>query len=116
MKQDFFQPEINFDIPAAIQQRDLGIERAINHADRVCDDWGDKAYSLLLDFIKVTSEFMTEDFRLSTEGKLPEPPDNRAYGALIVRAKKNGLIRHLRYEAAKDKKSHRNPKSVWGKI
>ncbi len=106
----------NFNPKEAIRLRDQGIKKAIDHADKVNEGWSDAAFLKFKEFLLDHDEFMSELFRHWLEDKLPAPPDPRAIGAVIVKAKKMGLIKHLRYQAATDPKSHRNPKSVWGKI
>lgn len=108
---------INLDIEKSRLARDEGIEKAIAHADKVIYNWGYKAYLLLQEFIKTKHEFLVEDFRLYCEQqKLETPPDNRAFGGIILKAKRAGLVMSLRYESCKNKIGHRHPVSVWIKI
>ena len=119
-----------FDLPGATATpppprptgRELGHEGAkiaADHADRENDgDWQTRAAYLLGLYQKTgVREFKNEDFRAFALSRgLPEPPDRRAFGAVILRAKKNGLIRHLRYGRVDDPIGHAHPVSIWGWI
>lgn len=75
-------------------KRDEGMERVIDHADRVETGWSEECLCLLRLFLmEHTEPFLTEDFRAWTAGKIALPPDGRAFGPIIMRAKRNGLIR-----------------------
>jgi len=98
----------------ALEARDHGIKRAVDHADRVHESWSDKAYGLLKDFLRVRrTEFLAEDFREAVTDLIPAPPHNRAYGGVFMRAAKAGLIRRIRYQAVKNVKAHCANASVW---
>jgi hypothetical protein len=105
-----------FDLEAGRSLRDRGIKRAIDHADRIRSAWSVEAWGILKAFLLVRShEFMTEDFRAwayeNTEIELP--PDGRAWGGIIVRAVKSGMIKKVGYRPMKSKNCHANPKAVW---
>lgn len=96
------------------EARNIGINQAYDHANKVEPSWGDKAYLYLKKYISLSSnEFMTEDIRKSSEGILNEPPSKRAWGAVIVRAKREGIIEHNGYRSVSNKKAHATPASVW---
>lgn len=91
------------------QRRDEGIARAVDHADRVVDDWSAQAYRMLLAWA-AGREFITEEFVTFAKPRLPAPPDNRAFGGIVRRAFKAGVLRHT-HRYALDK--FRSPKPVW---
>ena len=93
--------------------RDSGINAALNNADNTHDQWSDRAYGFLLDYIKSNREFMTEDVRVASESELPAPPDKRAWGGIVVRAAKAGLIQKIGFSHVKNVKAHRTPATVW---
>jgi hypothetical protein len=99
--------------PAAIQ----GATRAAAKADRVHGDWSDRAFSYLERWAsrRAGQVFMTEDVRLAGEGSgsFVAPPDRRAWGAVILRAKRAGKLIHAGYAANKDPSCHGSPKSQW---
>ena len=100
------------------QLRDKGIKKAIDNADDTHDKWSDKAYKFLLDYIKYGEgrdqyEFMTEDVRVASEKEIPKPPSNRAWGGIILRAVRAGLITRDRFSNVKNAKAHKTPATVW---
>lgn len=102
--------------PTGRQLRDAGIAGAAFHADAVVPSWSDKAYDLFVALAGQGVEFTTEKVRLlCAEMKLlPEPPDNRAWGAVAMRARKAGVIEHSgRYTPSTDPKCHHRPVAVW---
>lgn len=94
-----------------------GADAATKAADRQFTRWTDRALAFLAEYIKENKgkNFMGEDVRIAAErsGKVPPPPDSRAWGGVILIAKNSDLIRFVCYGQAKDPKSHGNPKSVW---
>ena len=95
------------------QLRDKGIKKAVDNANDTHEKWSDKAYKFLVDYIKSHQEFMTEDLRLDSEKEIPKPPSNRAWGGIILRAVRAGLIHRVRFSSVKNVKAHRAPATVW---
>lgn len=89
-------------------RRDQGIARAVDHADRVIDQWSEDAYKLLLAYAG-GREFLSEEFVDYARAALPAPPDARAFGGPIRRAVNAGVIRRIGYRLDK----YRSPKPVW---
>ena len=101
----------------SLKLRDEGIQRAVSNADRKVSDWSQNAFDLLRIYLVTRREsFQCEDFREYCKDKLPDPPNNRAFGWIILRAKKEGLIRHVGYKAVSNPKAHLTPASVWARI
>ena len=90
-----------------------GIDQAVNHANQKSENWSESAFNFLSKFIKTKRIFMTEDVRMASKDIIPEPPSNRAWGGIIIRAKKAGLIRHNGYSQVKNPKAHQANASVW---
>ena len=112
------QRELDFTTPVmrtGEELRDKGMQRAHDHAEDVHESWGDKAYQFLLDHT-TEGEFMTEDIRKASEGIIPEPPSLRAWGGIVRRAAKNGIIKRVGYRSVSNNKAHCTPASVWVKI
>ncbi len=107
--------ENEFIPPTGEQLRDAGINKAINHANSVTENWGDKAYVLFLQFIVDRTNFKCEDFREWVKDKIDEPPSNRAFGAVIVRAAKAGKIKRIGFVNVTNPKAHKTPVSFWSK-
>jgi hypothetical protein len=93
--------------------RDHGIETSVQHANNVEPGWSELAYQFLLDFITDVGEFLCEDLRIAAKGKVPDPPDGRAWGYVIVKAVKAGVIRRQGYGTMKAACSHKCPKTIW---
>lgn len=107
-----------FNIPviSGETRRDMGIAKAIDHADKVYDKWSDKAFDFLLKYLQSSTEFMVEDIRKASIGIVPEPPSLRAWGGIIVRAAKANLIKRIGFKNVQNEKAHCTPASVWQKI
>ena len=102
-------PDLNKD--QSIKNRDLGIKRAANNAGL---NWHEKASEFLDQFPHKT--FQAEDVRIwAYDRGLPLPPHCRAWGAVIIRAKKEGSIRHIGYANVDNPLAHGTPASVWEK-
>lgn len=106
----------NHDVAENIKVTNEAIQRGVDHADLVVEGWSDTAFKLLKEFILTVSTFQSEDFRMWVGDRLPHPPDERAFGAIIRRAVKAGLIKRIGFEPTSDKKTHRSPMSVWEKL
>lgn len=93
-----------------------GAARAAEHADSCQPDWSEVAFRLLAEYARtVAPTFLTEDVRhyAHIQCGLPVPPDGRAWGAVIVRARKAGLLERVGYEPMKSKNCHSDPKPRW---
>ena len=96
--------------------RDEGMEKAVDHAERCNPYWQVFAMDYLRGYLDVigTKPFMAEDFRLWSENEgLQKPPSESAYGVIIVRAHKAGIIKSIGYSQTSNPKSHRTPASLW---
>lgn len=70
-----------------------GMQRAADHADRVDADWTEQAFAAVVTGVRAQPEpFTFESLRLRIEGKVPSPPDARAWGVVVRRAIKTGVI------------------------
>ena len=93
--------------------RDKGIKLSVDNADKSIDNWSQKAYKFFIDYIKDKEFFMTEDVRIASEGLLEAPPSKRAWGAITVRAKKEGIIESVGFSSVKNPKAHSTPATLW---
>ena len=96
--------------------RDEGMDRAVDHAERCNPYWSVFAMDYLKGYLADigTKPFMGEDFRKwSEEQGLQKPPTGRAYGAIMVKAAKKGLIRAIGYSQTTNPKAHRTPANLW---
>lgn len=86
------QLELNYS--AARIARDAGMQRALDHAERVAPEWKHQAYTFLIAYAKTHAEFISEDVGDAYEAAgLPMPPTRRAFGALYVKAAREGFIK-----------------------
>jgi len=92
---------------------DQGIMYAIDHADYHSENWSGRAFEFLKQFILDNSEFMTEDVRLASKGIIEEPPSNRAWGGVVVRAARLGLIRRKGFRNVTNANAHCTPATLW---
>lgn len=93
---------------------EAGRQAAIKTAEGFCRDWGDKALEYIKAFPFV--EFMTEELRCWAHGAgLPRPVDSRAWGGVMKRAAKAGVITRLRYDETRGKSAHGTVCTVWTK-
>lgn len=106
---------LQLDLFGARTARDEGIATAIEHADKVHDGWSEKAYQFLSDYLKENKGlFMAEDVRnKAIKEAFPAPPDQRAWGAVFVRAVKAGIIKRRGYAQVKNPVGHCHPAAVW---
>jgi hypothetical protein len=107
---------ISTSISVARVLRDVGMQRAADHADRESEGWSDLAYGFLVDYVAANRgrAFMAEDVRSRAEAEgLPAPPDNRAWGSVISRAARRRIINRIGYGAQKSVSCHCSPKSIW---
>lgn len=98
---------------ASVLARDLGIKQAEDSANSKNKGWSDLAYGYLLAYTKAHPEFMIEEIRTSSAGLIPEPPSNRAWGSIAVRAAKEGIISRKGFQSVKNVKAHRTPATLW---
>lgn len=101
-----------------------GAERAAAHANAVHPSprWVEHAYAAACVFTDLSkwagapgADFLAEDIRAFAEANgVPRAPDERAWGAVILRLSRDGVIRKTgEYRPMKNPASHCNPKAVW---
>jgi hypothetical protein len=98
----------------AVARRDRGMAKASGHAESVSAHWNDDADRALRVFLRARDGgFLAEDFVAWTRWNrdIVQPPDGRAWGAVLNRAARAGLIRKLGYAPANT--SNRSPKCLW---
>lgn len=106
--------------PSGEELKQQGMRVALEHADS-STDWSSRAWKALVSFlnsITPDTKFMGEDIRDYAESKrnLERPPSNRAWGSLIIRAKKMGIIKHVGYSQVNNPLAHKANASVWMKV
>ena len=96
--------------------RDEGIQKAMIHANIAVGMWTELAFNFLRTYIRSNREFMAEDVRNASIGIISEPPSDRAWGGIFVRAAKNGLIKRKGFQNVKNVKAHCTPATLWERI
>lgn len=103
----------------AVFLRNRGIERAIAHADAEFTSWSDVAFAHLKVFVLRRARgatFTAEQIREHADKQgFRSPPDRRAWGAVMLRAARAGLIRKNGWTIATDPRVHCNPVTEWCK-
>ena len=95
-----------------------GMKASLDNANSMDNLWSEKAFGYLKDFLLVTNDvFMAENIReYAHQNGLEYPPSKRAWGAIIVRAKKEGLITFRGYSQVSNPKAHRANAMLWVKV
>lgn len=105
------QEELNFNKAAA--WRDNGIAVAELNAESHIPNWADMAFDALNQFIQGRSdEFMAEEVRTWATW-VPEPPSARAWGSVILKAARRGIIRSVGIRKTRNPSAHCANASVW---
>ena len=93
------------------EARNKGIKKAINTAERKTPNWADVAYDFLKVYIRTHNVFMVEDVRKASTGYVPTA--GRAWGGIVLRAAKMGLIEKHGMDKVKNPKAHCANANVW---
>jgi len=93
--------------------RDEGIEQALNHANETAERWSEIAYDFLKRYMLDNPVFMAENVREAAANIVPEPPSKRAWGGVLVRAAKEGLIIRMGFRNVKNARAHCTPATLW---
>jgi len=103
------------DYDAALTRRAVGIARAADKADRDHEGWQDEAVSAVRKYLAQHPgrQFLAEDVRAWCEamGIIDAPENERAWGAVMRRAAKDGYICKIGYAPARS--SNLSPKVLW---
>ena len=96
------------DFTAARAARDEGIQRAQARADRDVPEWSEVALGCLKRFAALHATLTAEEVRdyAYREIGLPKPANERAWGGVFLRARKDGIIAEGVMERAKDPRVH----------
>jgi hypothetical protein len=102
------------------QLKQEGIAQAIKHADEVVPTWSEKAFAHFVKFViqqRDDSVFRTEDIRAYAEGqRLEIPPTKRAWGAVTLRAVREGYIKREGFTTSDNPKTHKGIITLWRKV
>lgn len=112
------QLQITVPDPAAQAGTELGhagARAAADRADRLTPGWSERAYGVLREYASAHASVTSEAVRRWAEANtdLPPPPDGRAWGAVMLRARREGWLVHEGYVRATDPRVHGNPVGIW---
>lgn len=107
------EAQLPIDFAAARAARDRGMQQAIDHANRVDPSWADTVYTYLRVYARTHPSFTTEDVRRAAGDEVPTPPDKRAWGGVVNRAVRAGVVARSGFVQAKDPKVHCNVVTLW---
>lgn len=109
---------VQLDIFRAREAKNDGIQQAIDHANYLMPNWSNDAYSLLIKFLSVhVGTFMAEEVRsYAAMIDFPLPPHARAWGGVMQRAAKEGLIQRVGYGKVKNVKAHQANAAIWRQV
>lgn len=97
-------------------RRDLGISRALQHAEKVEPGWQDRALAFLLDYAETHETFSGESVRQASRGIVPEPPHLRAWGSVIMAGARRGWIRKIGYVQVTNPAAHQANAALWRSV
>lgn len=86
-----------------------GMRAAEEAANRAQAGWSDRALEALVEVGHTLEHFTIEDLR--EKAGVESPTDERAWGGVVKRAARLGIIRKVGYAPAKS--SHGSPKLLW---
>jgi len=73
--------------PSGAQARDEGMMRALDHAERLDDEWPDRAYGFLCRYARAHEYFTIEEMTAEADRLgYGSPADGRAWGGVVRRA------------------------------
>jgi hypothetical protein len=93
--------------------RDHGMTVAENAQERRHAGWQDSAYAWLVNYTHEHHEFTTELVRAYAEGNGLPPSTGFAWGAVIKRAVRDGLIEPAGFEASSNPSRHLGTVRIW---
>jgi len=82
---------MQIDLFTPLTGTEIGHAKAKQAADHAGETWQKTAYDAFLAFAKTHNTFKTEDVR-NANPDLPPPPDARAWGAIVLKAKRNNIV------------------------
>lgn len=91
---------------------------AEEHANRKISGWSNAAMSYLRSFLSERGfvSFLTEEVREYAKAHgLEDAPSQRAWGGVMTRASRAGIIRSMGYGLTTNPTAHRTPATLWRK-
>lgn len=91
--------------------RDAGIATAVEHASAVMPGWPQLAFEALCEYAKQHPTFTIEQARKAMN--VPEPPNTKAWGGVVSKAMRAGIVEADGWTQAEDPKVHCNQVTLW---
>lgn len=109
---------LNFAAPSGREARDAGIERARISTERKTPGWSETAYGYLLEYLAThTGDFRGEQVREFAHGRgCPQPAHKRAWGAVFVRAAREGKIEKVGVVQVENPTAHMANANLWRRV
>jgi len=94
---------------------EAGMKAAEINANAKHHGWSEKALDFLKGYAEINPIFLAEDVRYASQGIVPIPVSQRAWGAIMIKAVKLGWIYNRNGETRKVKNAlaHKANASVW---
>jgi len=93
-----------------------GAAAAAEHADAESPNWQDDALEMVRVFFAQFNEGMVEDVRAFAESRgFTQPPSKRAWGAVICKAARLGIVKKNGFRSVKNPKAHKTPATLWAR-
>lgn len=109
------EPQLDWlTVSAAVKRRrDAGIRKASEHAEDKSAGWNERAFAELKHFVaqRHGAPFLAEQFVQWVQFKIPAAPDGRAFGGVMQRAAREGVVVKAGYGLAST--SNGSPKVLW---
>jgi hypothetical protein len=93
--------------------RDRGMQQAVDHADEVKGGWSTLALTFVEHYAMNNPTFSGEKVRAAAAGIVPEPPHLRAWGGVMMKAAKMGMIRKCGYVQVDNPLAHKATAALW---
>ena len=90
----------------AIELKEEGMKRAIQHAEIIEPNWQEMALRFLETFAHNHLVFTGEDVRNASSGIVPEPPCLRSWGSVIRTAANRGWIEQIGTVKVRNARAH----------
>lgn len=108
--------QVQLDITFARKARDKGIKKAVDHADQAHPSWSQIAYGHFRTYVaQQKGPFLIEEYREWVKDLIEAPPSLRAFGALTMKAAREGLIRQVGFAKVRNERAHMANVAVWRK-
>jgi len=108
------QLKLNF---SGEELKTIGQNLALETADKLHEDWTLKAMAMLRQYCRIHGsghQFRGEQARFYCEANdIPQPGTKKAYGGLMAKLAKEGLIKRVGFSNTKDPKSHHAHCALW---